>query len=91
MQKSHWLAAFILVALLGGCSKQDDDTSSAPQQQGRLPDDNVFSDQVKALEKAKGVQQTLDATAAKREKILRNSSDCYLLVSPSLVKDRYLQ
>jgi hypothetical protein len=66
MKKSYWLSALMLVALLGGCSKQDDDTSSVPQQQGRLPDDNVFSDQVKALEKAEGVQQTLDAAAAKQ-------------------------
>lgn len=66
MKKSYWLSALMMVALLGGCSKQDDDTSSAPRQQGRLPDDNVFSDQVKALEKAEGVQQTLDAAAAKQ-------------------------
>lgn len=72
MKQAYWLSALMLVALLGGCSKQDDDTSSTPQQQGRLPDDNVFSDQVKALEKAEGVQQTLDAAAAKqREDIER--------------------
>lgn len=66
MKKSYWFSALMLVVLLGGCSEQNDDTPSAPQQQGRLPDDNVFSDQVKALEKAEGVQQTLDAAAAKQ-------------------------
>lgn len=66
MYKAYGLAAFIIVALLGGCSEPDNETSSAPQQQGRLPDDNVFSDQVKTLEKAETVQQTLDAAAAKQ-------------------------
>jgi hypothetical protein len=70
MKKSYWLLALMLVALLGGCSKQDDESTTAPQQQGSLPDDNVFSDQVKALEKAKGVQQTLDAAAAKQREVV---------------------
>ncbi len=70
MKKSYWLSALMLVALLGGCSKQDDESTTATQQQGSLPDDNVFSDQVKALEKAKGVQQTLDAAAAKQREVV---------------------
>jgi len=72
MYKTYGLAVFIFVALLGGCSNPDDDTSSAPRQQGRLPDDNVFSDQVKTLEKAEAVQQTLDAAAAKQREAIEN-------------------
>lgn len=68
----------ILAALLAltGCSREEQDAqehaSDTPAEHGQLPEDNVFSDQVKALEKAEGVQQTLDdATAKQREEIER--------------------
>ncbi len=66
MKNRFWILSVLLTAFVGGCSKQEDEAPAAPPQQGQLPDDNVFSDQVKALEKAQGVQQTLDAAAAKQ-------------------------
>lgn len=68
MQHASGMVVFIVAILLSGCSQQDDDASSAPQ--GRLPDGNVFSDQVRALEKAGSVQQTLDAAAAKQREAI---------------------
>ncbi|MBI5039871.1 MAG: hypothetical protein HZB57_01255 [Gammaproteobacteria bacterium] len=67
------LAVLAAVLTAAGCSReeQQQDTQSTAQR-GQLPEDNVFSDQVKALDKAEGVQQTLDAAAAKqREEIER--------------------
>lgn len=68
MQRAYGRVILMLVTLMSACSQQDDDRSSAPQ--GRLPDDNVFSDQVRALEKAESVQQTLDAAAAKQREAI---------------------
>ncbi len=67
------LIGILAVLAAAGCSReeQQQDTQSTAQR-GQLPEDNVFSDQVKALDKAEGVQQTLDAAAAKqREEIER--------------------
>ena len=77
MRKQSWLIISLIVPLaIVGYSREGQDA----QEQGHdsaavssgVPEDNVFSDQVKALEKAEGVQQTLDdAAAAQREEIER--------------------
>lgn len=70
MQRASGMVVFIVALFMSGCSPQDDPSSSAPQ--GSLPEANVFSDQVRALEKAESVQRTLDAAAAQqRESIER--------------------
>lgn len=70
MHRIFCIAALTMAALLGGCSRQDDESASAPKPQSGLPEDNVFSGQVEALEKAQGVQQTLDAAAAKQREAI---------------------
>lgn len=77
MQKRIWtVAVSITLAAMLGCSREGSDpresASDTTAKHGQLPEDNVFSDQVKALDKAEGVQQTLDDAAAKqREEIER--------------------
>jgi hypothetical protein len=77
MRKHFW--TFVLAGALlatGGCSREGQETEESasepvPERSG-LPEDNVLSDQVKTLDKAEGVQQTLDDAAAKqREEIER--------------------
>lgn len=68
MHMRVWLSAVLLVMGVSGCSREE----PAQEQTGSLPEDNVFSDQVKALEKAEGVQQTLDEAATRtRESVER--------------------
>lgn len=73
MHACNWLVAAALVAVLGGCSREDAATEQAEEQRtGGLPADNVFSDQVRSLEKAQDVQSTLDNAAARtRESVER--------------------
>ena len=79
MRGLAWIVTLLAALLISGCSREDADDaqeheeeSAKPTQGSGLPQDNVFSDQVKTLEKAKGVQQTLDdATAKQREEIER--------------------
>lgn len=73
MHARGWRVAVVLTAVLGGCS-QDDAALNQPEEQptGALPADNVFSDQVRALDKAQGVQTTLDNAAIRtRESVER--------------------
>jgi hypothetical protein len=59
----------ILAFSLSSCSEQDEPAANTPTS-SRVPDDNVFKDQVRALEKAEDVQKTLnEATARQREMI----------------------
>jgi hypothetical protein len=51
-----------MVLTLSACSPDE----PAQERQGALPEDNVFSDQVKTLQRAKDVQQTLDAAVARQ-------------------------
>jgi hypothetical protein len=67
------LLACIAVLALAGCGKQGEPPPE-PQGGSRIPDDNVFKDQVRALEKAEDVGKTLDAAAARqREQVERDS------------------
>jgi hypothetical protein len=61
------VAVLLLMASLGGCSRQDDPTEiPQPETESRLPESNVFSDQARALAKAQRVERTLDAAATSR-------------------------
>jgi hypothetical protein len=77
MLKQSWLIISLVVPLaIVGCSQEGQDAQEQSRDMATVgsgvPEDNVFSDQVKALEKAEGVQQTLDdAAAAQREEIER--------------------
>jgi len=78
MLKQSWLIISLVVPVaIVGCSQEGQDAqkqmSDTATVGSGVPEDNVFSDQVKALEKAEGVQQTLDdAAAAQREEIDRH-------------------
>lgn len=63
----------LVVLILVGCGTRDD--APAESQDGsRIADDNVFSDQVRTLEKAEAVGRTLeDAAARQREQVERDS------------------
>ncbi len=71
MKRSLIVAALLL---LGGCSGQEE-PPPPPQGQGRVPDANVFSGQVRALERAEGVEQTIqDAAERQRQAIEAQTS-----------------
>ena len=73
MQACNWLVAAALAAVLAGCSREDATPEQSEEQStGELPADNVFRDQVRSLEKAQDVQNTLDNAAARtRESVER--------------------
>ena len=56
------LLAGLMALTLSACSPDE----PAQERKGTLPEDNVFSDQVKTLQRAKDVQQTLDAAVARQ-------------------------
>ena len=56
------LIAGLMALTLSACSPDE----PAQERNSALPEDNVFSDQVKTLQRAKDVQQTLDAAAARQ-------------------------
>jgi hypothetical protein len=57
------LLAVLMALTISACSPEE----PAQERKGALPEDNVFSDQVKTLQRAKDVQQTLDAAAARQQ------------------------
>jgi len=59
--KKHRSIAFVLFIFIAGCSSGD--AEKIPEKPGKTP---IFNDQVKALEKAKGVEQMLQMGADKR-------------------------
>jgi hypothetical protein len=56
------LLAGLTALMISACSPDE----PAQERNGALPEDNVFSDQVKTLQRAKDVQQTLDAGVARQ-------------------------
>ena len=67
-------ATICIVAIALGACTQKSQTDAADRNTGRVPDDNVFKDQVHALEKAEDVQKTLnDAVARQKEAIEQQS------------------
>lgn len=59
----------VSVLLLSSCGQQSNPETANPTN-SRVPDDNVFKDQVRALEKAEDVQNTLDAAEAQRRQMV---------------------
>lgn len=66
------LPAFIACAavLLGACSSHSADEAAAQKQAAAPKQKTVFDDQLKALEKAKAVQKTVDDAAKAQEKAI---------------------
>ena len=63
------VTTIFLAFSLSGCSGQDeppDNTST----NSRVSDDNVFKDQVRALEKAEDVQDTLNEAASRQREAI---------------------
>ncbi|HHJ14860.1 MAG TPA: hypothetical protein ENJ79_10925 [Gammaproteobacteria bacterium] len=69
------MLVLVMVGLLAGCSGGSEEPEQTRKDNGsRVSDDNVFSSQVKALEKAEGVEQTLmDAERRRREQMEEQS------------------
>ena len=64
------MLVLVVVVLLAGCSGGSEPEQTRKDNGSRVSDDNVFSSQVKALEKAEGVEQTLmDAERRRREQM----------------------
>lgn len=67
------VVACIAALALNGCGKQDE-SPPMPRGDSRVSDDNVFKDQVRALETAEGVSKTLDEAAARQREQLERES-----------------
>jgi hypothetical protein len=67
------LVICILAFSLSGCSKQDEPPANTATS-SRVPDDNVFKDQVRALEKAEDVQKTLNEAAARQREVVEEQA-----------------
>lgn len=63
MVRQSIVAAVVVAGLVSGCAREA--TPPEPEKAERKP--TVLDDQLKALEKAKGVQQELDEAARKRD------------------------
>ena len=69
MTKMYRCILFIPFLLIGGCSSGEDKTT--PEQSSK---EHVFSDQTRALEKAKGVEQVLQSGADKQRQAIEEQS-----------------
>jgi len=67
------LVICIFAFSLSACSEQDEPTPNT-QTSSRVPDDNVFKDQVRALEKAEDVQKTLNEAAARQREVIEEQA-----------------
>jgi hypothetical protein len=67
------LAICILAVSLSACSQQNEPADNAPTG-SRVPDNNVFKDQVRALEKAEDVQKTLNEAAARQRDVIEEQA-----------------
>ncbi len=63
----------ILVLLLSGCGEQGEPAANAPISR-RVPDENLFRDQVRALEKAGDVQKTLNKAVARQRRVIEEQA-----------------
>jgi len=63
--KKYRLLLLVPLLLIGACSSGDDQTS--PKQSS---DDHIFKEQMRALEKAKGVEQMLKSGADQRRQAM---------------------
>ncbi len=75
MQKWLWVLCTVLLSL-AGCSREESTDASAnePVTRGangsRVADDNIFSEKVKALEKAEAVEKAMDDAQGKQREAL---------------------
>ena len=69
MAKKYRLILFIPFLLIGGCSSGDDVSTQTQSNK-----ENVFSSQTQALEKAKGVEQTLQIEADKQRQAIEEQT-----------------
>jgi hypothetical protein len=69
MTKKYRFILFIPFLLIGGCSSGEDNTT--PEQSNK---EHVFSDQARALEKARGVEQVLQSGADKQRQAIEEQS-----------------
>jgi ABC-type uncharacterized transport system auxiliary subunit len=63
----------ILVFSLTGCDQQDEPATNAATG-SRVPDDNVFKHQVRALEKAEDAQKTLNDAAMRQRTLIEEQA-----------------
>ena len=69
MTKMYQLLLLLPMPLIGGCSDEKEDiTQKQPSEEG------VLSDQTRALEKAKGVEQVLQSGADKQRQAIEEQS-----------------
>jgi uncharacterized protein YcfL len=69
MMKKHPFILFIAFLLIGGCSSGEGTTT--PEQSSK---EHVFSDQTRALEKAKGVEQVIQSGADRQRQAIEEQS-----------------
>jgi uncharacterized lipoprotein len=69
MTKKYRFILFIPVILIAGCSSGEDETTQ--EQSGK---EHVFSEQTRALEKAKEVERVLQSGADKRRQAIEEQS-----------------
>lgn len=74
MKIAHLLTVALAVGLTGcGGSEPPPPKAAAAQPAQPLPDSNVFSTDVKALQKAKDVQKTVDEQKKAQDKAIQDS------------------
>jgi hypothetical protein len=69
MIKKYQLLLLLPVLFIGGCSSGEDETA-----QTQSSKEHVFSDQARALEKAKGVEQVIQSGADKQRQAIEEQS-----------------
>lgn len=81
-QTLNFAVTLLAVSLLGACSsstpEQNGETSKAAAEQGAAAEERqptVFDDQLKALDKAKSVEATLQKAQQERDKKMEEQSD----------------
>ena len=69
MTKKYQLILLLPFLLTGGCSSRED--TATPEQSSK---EHVFSDQARALEKAKGVEQVIQSGADRQRQAIEEQS-----------------
>ena len=69
MVRKYLCVLFISFFMVGGCSSEEDKTTSEQSNK-----EHFLKDQVRALEKAKGVEQMLQSGADKRQQQIEEQS-----------------
>ncbi len=69
MTKKYQLLLLLPFILIGGCSDEKEEITQKPSNE-----EHVFSDQTRALEKAKGVEQMIQSGADKQRQMIEEQS-----------------